>query len=81
MFEARLEPDPPKQFRGSSASLGRAPPRNAHRHFGILEGAELRQQVMELKDKPDVPIPKRHHLGIRQGRQRRRINPDGPLVN
>jgi len=33
---------------------------DAHRHFDVLCGVELRQQVMELKNDPDVSIAESH---------------------
>ena len=47
----------------SAAARGRASaggtPRDAQRHLDVLERGELRQQVVELEDEPDVAVAER----------------------
>ena len=50
------ETDPPQQLLGARPRLGRRHPRDPHRHLGVLERGELRQQVMELEDEADVAV-------------------------
>ena len=58
------ETDAAQQFLRPGARLGQRHAGNPHRHLGVLQRAELRQQVMKLEDEPDVPVPKRHHVGV-----------------
>jgi len=62
MRQAIAEPDAPQQIFGARARVGDRHPRNAHRHLGVLERGELRQQMMELKHEADVTVSKRHDV-------------------
>ena len=64
MLEPLAEPDPRQQARRARLPLRRRPPRDAHRHLGVLERGELRQQVMELEHEADVPVPERDELRV-----------------
>ncbi len=54
------QPDTLEEAAGSLATLGGALPRDSERHLGVLDGRKLGQQVMKLKDEPDVPVAKCH---------------------
>src|SRR5262245_50802283 len=45
-----------EQLLGAASCFGDRPPRDAHRHLGVLERGELREQVMKLEHEPDLPI-------------------------
>ncbi len=60
--------DPPQQLLGPRARLGRRQPGDPHRHLGVLERAELGQQVVELEHEADVPVPERHQRVVGQRR-------------
>ena len=44
-------------------------PGDAHRHLDVLRRVELRQQMVELKDEPDVSIAELHELAIVEARR------------
>ena len=54
---------------GPAVRLAPRLPRDAQRHRHVLDGAELRQQVVELEDEPDVPVPERDPLVVAGGGQ------------
>src|SRR4029434_10711777 len=45
------------------------PQRDGDWHLDVLRGIEFRQQVVKLKDEPDVPVAKLHQRGIVQRSQ------------
>jgi hypothetical protein len=61
-----VQPDAKQQFFGPSPSLGHGHSRDSHWHLRVLQGAELGQQMVELEDEADVPIPELHDFGIAQ---------------
>ena len=58
------EPDAREQLLGARPRLGHRHARNAHRHLGVLERAELRQQMMKLEDEADALVPEPDERGI-----------------
>jgi hypothetical protein len=54
--------------------------RNPHRHFDVLGGVKLRQEVVKLKDESDVPVPKGDPLRIGHPRQGGIPDPDGSCI-
>ena len=60
MIEPLAEADALEQRLRGGAGLDGRTPRDTHRHLGVLERRELRQQVMELEDEPDLRVPERH---------------------
>ena len=81
MGQALAQADPLEQARGPAGPLGRPDPRDAHRHLGVLERAELGQQVVELEDEADVAVAKRHELRVGQIPQRAVGDPDAAGVD
>ena len=55
-------------------------PGDQQRHHHVLQRAELPQQVVELEDEPDLPVPHRRERGRRSARRRpaRRAGPGPP---
>src|SRR5690349_15281842 len=58
-----------QQRRRSMTSVVDGFARDAHRHLDVLERVELRQQMMKLKDKPDVAVPELDECGVVHRRQ------------
>ena len=57
VLQALTEADALQQFFRATRRFACRHPRNPHRHLDVLERRELRQQVMELEDEADVPVP------------------------
>jgi hypothetical protein len=56
--------DPSQEALGAASGLGDGHPRNAHRHFGVLERAEFGKQVMKLKDESDMAVAEPDYFGV-----------------
>ena len=54
MRQPLAEPDAAQQLLGARPRLGHRHPRDPHRHLGVLERGEFRQQVMKLEDEADA---------------------------
>ncbi len=80
MRQPLAEPDAPEQLLRPAARVGQRDAGDAHRHLGVLERAELGQQVVELKHEPDVPVPERDDGWTRQRRQVRVADHDRACV-
>ena len=69
MREPFAEPDAAQQLLGARPRLGHRDARDPHRHLGVLERGELRQEVVKLEDEPDAVIPEADDRGIVERRQ------------
>ena len=67
--EPFTEPDAAQQLFGARAGLGHRDARNPHRHLGVLERGELRQEMVKLEDEPDAVIPEADDGGVVERRQ------------
>ena len=65
VLEALAQADPRQQFRRADARFDRRQAADAHRHLDVFERGELRQQVMELEDEADAPVPERDQGHVR----------------
>ena len=68
MVEPLAEPHALEETPRPRPPLGSGHARDPERHLGVLERAELGQQVVKLEDEPDVTIAERHEPRIRQTR-------------
>ena len=64
MREARCQPHLLQQVPGPIRGLARRQPGDSKRHLRILERTEFRQQMVELEDEADVPVPEGHQLVV-----------------
>src|SRR5262249_9539473 len=69
MLHARVEPELAEQLASFFQRGVLVVPRDPSRHGHVLDRAELRQQVMKLKDESDVPISESRQLVVRHRRQ------------
>ena len=68
MVESIAEPDALEQPPGARPPLYRRYARDPKRHLGVLERAELGQQVVQLEDEPHVTVAERHERCVGQPR-------------
>src|SRR5437762_6524473 len=80
MSKTLAEAHTSQQLFSTRAGLRQRHPRDAHRHLGILECGELRQEVMKLEDESEPPVPERDPLRVRQFGQVDVANRDGAAV-
>ena len=81
MGEPLSQSDAFEQAGRARQPLGRRPPGDPHRHFGVLERGELRQQVMELEHETDMVVPELHEFGIREIRESDPVDSDLPRID
>ena len=73
--------DAPQKLGRAQAGVRQGHSRDAHRHLGVLERVEFRQQVVELKDEADALVAEGHDLWIRQGSEIDPTDGDGATVD
>ena len=80
VLEALGEADALEQARGALAALGGRLARDAQRHLGVLDRAELRQQVVELEHEPHVLVAERDHRLVREAAELDLVDADRARV-
>ena len=58
------QPHPVEQCASARFALAGRKSANAEGHFDVFERRELRQQMVELEDEPDVPVPEPDARGV-----------------
>src|SRR5687767_12942251 len=64
MLQSLAKPDPRQQIDRTTPRHAARLARDTYRHLDVLRRIEFRHQMMELKDKADVPIAKPYERGI-----------------